>query len=166
MRLSIIVAMSRNNAIGVNNELPWHLPEDLKNFKKLSLNKPIIMGRNTFDSIGRPLPERDNIVLSRNAEMNNENIFLANNQDRALDLAEGFAKKRQCDEIMIIGGEQIYRMFFRSVSRIYLTLVDTHINGDAFFPALDKKIWVEKSVSHDMHENGLIYQFLTLEKSQ
>ena len=166
MRLSIIVAMSRNNAIGVNNELPWHLPEDLKNFKKLSLNKPIIMGRNTFDSIGRPLPERDNIVLSRNAEMNNENIFLANNQDRALDLAEGFAKKRQCDEIMIIGGEQIYRMFFRSVSRVYLTLVDTNISGDAFFPALDKNIWVERSVSDDMHENGLTYKFLTLEKSQ
>ena len=166
MRLSIIVAMSRNNAIGVNNELPWHLPEDLKNFKKLSLNKPIIMGRNTFDSIGRPLPERDNIVLSRNAEMNNENIFLANNQVRALDLAEGFAKKRQCDEIMIIGGEQIYRMFFSSVSRIYLTLVDTNIKGDAFFPVLDKKIWVERSVSDAMHENGLTYQFLTLEKSQ
>ena len=166
MRLSIIVAMSRNNAIGVNNDLPWHLPEDLKNFKKLSLNKPIIMGRNTFDSIGRPLSERDNIVLSRNSEMNNENIFLANNQDRALDLAQGFAKKRQCDEIMIIGGEQIYRMFFRSVSRIYLTLVDTNINGDAFFPVLDKKIWVERSVSDDMHENGLTYQFLTLEKSQ
>ena len=94
MRLSIIVAMSRNNAIGVNNELPWHLPEDLKNFKKLSLNKPIIMGRNTFDSIGRPLPGRDNIVLSRNAEMNHGNTFLANNQGRALDLAEGFAKKK------------------------------------------------------------------------
>ena len=67
---------------------------------------------------------------------------------------------------MIIGGEQIYRMFFKSVSRIYLTLVDTDINGDAFFPALDKKIWVERFVSDDMHENGLTYQFLTLEKSQ
>ena len=114
MKLSMIVAMSANNVIGVANQLPWHLPEDLKHFKKHTINKPIIMGRNTFDSIGRALPERDNIVLSRTQQLSHDQIFLANNKSDALRMAEDFAKSRGSEEIMIVGGEQIYRMFFDS----------------------------------------------------
>ena len=125
----MIVAMSANNVIGVANQLPWHLPEDLKHFKKHTINKPIIMGRNTFDSIGRALPERDNIVLSRTQQLSHDQIFLANNKSDALRMAEDFAKSRGSEEIMIVGGEQIYRMFFDDVSRIYVTLVDLIIDG-------------------------------------
>ena len=124
----MIVAMSANNVIGVANQLPWHLPEDLKHFKKHTINKPIIMGRNTFDSIGRALPERDNIVLSRTQQLSHDLFFLANNKSDALRMAEDFAKSRGSEEIMIVGGEQIYRMFFDDVSRIYVTLVDLIID--------------------------------------
>ncbi|MEC7636709.1 MAG: dihydrofolate reductase [Pseudomonadota bacterium] len=164
MKLSMIVAMSANNVIGVANQLPWHLPEDLKHFKKHTINKPIIMGRNTFDSIGRALPERDNIVLSRAQQLSHDQIFLANNKSDALRMAEDFAKSRGSEEIMIVGGEQIYRMFFDDVSRIYVTLVDLIIDGDAFFPVIDYKIWTSVDHSKRMTANELEYEFVTLEK--
>ena len=164
MKLSMIVAMSANNVIGVANQLPWHLPEDLKHFKKHTINKPIIMGRNTFDSIGRALPERDNIVLSRTQKLSHDHIFLANNKSDALRMAEDFAKSRGSEEIMIVGGEQIYRMFFDDVSRIYVTLVDLIIDGDAFFPVIDYKIWTSVDHSERMTANELEYEFVTLEK--
>ena len=164
MKLSMIVAMSANNVIGVANQLPWHLPEDLKHFKKHTINKPIIMGRNTFDSIGRALPERDNIVLSRTQQLSHDQIFLANNKSDALRMAEDFAKSRGSEEIMIVGGEQIYRMFFDDVSRIYVTLVDLIIDGDAFFPVIDYKIWTRVDHSERMAANDLEYEFVTLEK--
>ena len=160
----MIVAMSANNVIGVANQLPWHLPEDLKHFKKHTINKPIIMGRNTFDSIGRALPERDNIVLSRTQQLSHDQIFLANNKSDALRMAEDFAKSRGSEEIMIVGGEQIYRMFFDDVSRIYVTLVDLIIDGDAFFPVIDYKIWTSVAHSERMTANELEYEFVTLEK--
>ena len=160
----MIVAMSANNVIGVANQLPWHLPEDLKHFKKHTINKPIIMGRNTFDSIGRALPERDNIVLSRTQQLSHDQIFLANNKSDALRMAEDFAKSRGSEEIMIVGGEQIYRMFFDDVSRIYVTLVDLIIDGDAFFPVIDYKQWTSVAHSERMTANELEYEFVTLEK--
>ena len=160
----MIVAMSANNVIGVANQLPWHLPEDLKHFKKHTINKPIIMGRNTFDSIGRALPERDNIVLSRTQQLSHDHIFLANNKFDALRMAEDFAKSRGSEEIMIVGGEQIYRMFFDDVSRIYVTLVDLIIDGDAFFPVIDYKLWTSVAHSERMTANELEYEFVTLEK--
>lgn len=160
----MIVAMSANNVIGVANQLPWHLPEDLKHFKKHTINKPIIMGRNTFDSIGRALPERDNIVLSRTQQLSHDHIFLANNKSDALRMAEDFAKSRGSEEIMIVGGEQIYRMFFDDVSRIYVTLVDLIIDGDAFFPVIDYKLWTSVAHSERMTANELEYEFVTLEK--
>ena len=160
----MIVAMSANNVIGVANQLPWHLPEDLKHFKKHTINKPIIMGRNTFDSIGRALPERDNIVLSRTQQLSHDQIFLANNKCDALGMAEDFAKSRGSEEIMIVGGEQIYRMFFDDVSRIYVTLVDLIIDGDAFFPVIDYKLWTSVAHSERMAANELEYEFVTLEK--
>ena len=164
MKLSMIVAMSANNVIGVANQLPWHLPEDLKHFKKHTINKPIIMGRNTFDSIVRALPERDNIVLSRTQQLSHDQIFLANNKSDALRMAEDFAKSRGSEEIMIVGGEQIYRMFFDDVFRIYVTLVDLIIDGDAFFPVIDYKIWTSVCHSERMTSNELEYEFVTLEK--
>ena len=160
----MIVAMSANNVIGVANQLPWYLPEDLKHFKKHTINKPIIMGRNTFDSIGRALPERDNIVLSRTQQLSHDHIFLANNKSDALRMAEDFAKSRGSEEIMIVGGEQIYRMFFDDVSRIYVTLVDLIIDGDAFFPVIDYKLWTSVAHSERMTANELEYEFVTLEK--
>ena len=164
MKLSMIVAMSTNNVIGVANKLPWYLPEDLKHFKKHTINKPIIMGRHTFDSIGRALPERDNIVLSRTEQPSHDQIFLVNNKSDALGMAEGFAKTRGCDEIMIVGGEQIYRMFFDDVTRIYVTLVDLIIDGDAFFPVIDVKLWTTVNRSERIKANNLEYEFITFEK--
>ena len=110
------------------------------------------------------MPERDNIVLSRTQQLSNDQIFLANNKSDALRMAEAFSKSRGSEEIMIVGGEQIYRMFFDDVSRIYVTLVDLVIDGDAFFPVIDYKLWTSVDHSERMTANDLEYEFVTLEK--
>ena len=123
MRISLIVAVSRNGVIGVDNALPWYLPEDLKHFKSITMAKPIIMGRKTFDSIGRPLPGRTNIVLSRDAEFNSEGVEVATTLEQALSIARDACLDANVEEIMIIGGEQIYRMTIQVADRLYLTEV-------------------------------------------
>ena len=133
MNLSIIVAMSKNRVIGKDNKMPWHLSNDLKNFKKITIGKTIIMGRLTYDSIGKPLPERKNIVLSRN--LIDSNVFIFDNFEEVLD----FTKDE--DEVFIIGGQDIYSQTIDKVNKLYLTTIDANIEGDKYFPEIDISKW-------------------------
>jgi len=135
MLISIVVAASTNNVIGVGGELPWRLADDLKNFKAITLGKPIIMGRLTWKSIGRPLPGRQNIVMSRQAN------FTADGCDVVTTPAAALAAAGAADEVMIIGGGRIYEMFLPKARRLYLTRVHADIDGDTFFPGIDTADW-------------------------
>ena len=133
--ISIIVAKSNNNVIGSEGHLPWHIPEDLKQFKSITMGKPMIMGRSTFESIGKALPGRKNIVMTRDKGYQADGISVAYTLEEALILCD------QAKEIMIIGGGEIYKLFFGMVNRLYLTNVEKHIDGDVFFPKLDLSKW-------------------------
>ena len=146
MKISLIVAVSRNGAIGLNNQLPWYLPEDLKYFKSVTMGKPLIMGRKTFDSIGRPLPGRANIVLTRDPQWTSDGVEVVQSVEQALVAGEIACEAADVDEIMVIGGEQIYRMTIDLADRIYLTQVDADVEGDAFFPDIDLNNWSQTSV--------------------
>ena len=140
--ISIVVAMGRNNVIGRDGDLPWRISDDLKWFRKVTLGKPIIMGRKTFDSIGKPLPGRRNIVISRNAAFHACGIEVSASIEDALALASSGGE----DEVCIIGGAAIYRETLEFARRIYLTLVDAAPDGDAYFPTLDWSDWRKSSV--------------------
>lgn len=133
-RLCLIVAMAKNRVIGRGNDLPWHIPEDLKRFKALTIGKPVIMGRKTFESIlsriKKPLPERHTIVLSRDFSFEHKDVTVCASIDAARDTAKNFAT----DEAMVAGGAQIYTQFLPHADRIYLTEVDLTPDGDAWFP--------------------------------
>ncbi|MCP4595700.1 dihydrofolate reductase, partial [Neptuniibacter sp.] len=141
MNLAIIVAQAKNRVIGVNNKLPWRLPEDLRYFKQVTMAKPIIMGRNTFESIGRPLPGRTNIVISRNPDYAPANVKVVSSLDAAIELAESICLIDGAEEVMVIGGAQIYEQALEKADRLYLTEVDTEIEGDAWFPDFDRENW-------------------------
>lgn len=159
--ISLIVAMARNGAIGIDNKMPWYLPEDLQHFRSLTMNKPIVMGRKTFEAIGRPLPGRDNIVISRNSDFKAEGITLVGTTMQALQVAN------HAQEIMIIGGAQIYRFFLPLAQRFYITCIDADIAGDTYFPTWQPDEWEE----YERHPprispGGIPYYFLTLERRQ
>lgn len=139
MDISLIAAMTTNRVIGRDNKIPWHLPADMKFFKKITMGKPIIMGRKTFDSLGRALPGRRNIVMSRNQNYEAEGCIVVGSLAEALDAAAGEG------EIMIIGGEEVYRLFLNYANRIYLTLIEADFPGNNYFPMLDPNEWVEVS---------------------
>ncbi|SFM74446.1 dihydrofolate reductase [Marinobacter zhejiangensis] len=144
MRKALIVAMARNRVIGRNNALPWYLPEDLRYFKQATMGKPIIMGRKTWDSIGRALPGRLNVVISRNeAWQAPEGTRGACSLDAALVQAEAQAELDGCDEVMVIGGSQIYGEALPLVDRMYITQVHAEVEGDAYFPELNWDEWEE-----------------------
>lgn len=134
--LSIVCAMDKNRLIGNNNELPWHLPADLALFKNITLGKPIIMGRKTFDSIGRPLPGRQNIVITSNADWCAEGCDVANSIDKALSLAN------DTDEAMLIGGASLYEQTIEIADILYLTLIDHAYTGDTWFPDFNPHHWI------------------------
>jgi len=133
--ISLIVAVAENGVIGVDGQLPWHLPDDLRHFKTLTLGKPIVMGRATFDSIGRALPGRKNIVLSRQAHFEADDCDVVENVERAIHTAGDVS------EIMVIGGSQIYALFLPLASRVYRTRVAMTVNGDSYFPDLPATEW-------------------------
>jgi len=143
MKLSIIVAQAQNRVIGINNNLPWHLPEDLRYFKQVTMGKPIIMGRKTFDSIGRPLPGRTNIVITRDGSYQPEGVKVVNSLEAARELAENICTIDGCDEAMVIGGAQIYEQALSLADRLYLTQVHADVNGDAWFPEFHPGDWME-----------------------
>jgi len=158
--VSIIVAMDRNRLIGNNNQLPWHLPADLAHFKKVTIGKPIIMGRKTFESIGRALPGRTNIVLTRSPDFHAEGLLTANTLQQALDYASTE------DEVMIIGGSSIYELALPIADRLYMTYVDAAYEGDAWFPEFDIERWVlaasEPHAAND--KNSCDYRFVTYQR--
>jgi len=138
MIVSIIVAASENNVIGRDNQLPWHLPADLKYFKQTTLGKPIIMGRKTFESLGRPLPARPNIVVTRQPGYARDGIIVTPSLRAAITAAGTF----DMDEIFITGGAEIFKQAIPLlVQRIYLTRIHAVVEGDTFFPAFDKEQW-------------------------
>ncbi|MAM71337.1 MAG: type 3 dihydrofolate reductase [Gammaproteobacteria bacterium] len=143
MKLAVIVAMAKNRVIGINNKLPWHLSEDLKYFKRVTMGKPIIMGRKTFESIGRPLPGRSNIVVSRNPDYQHENIKVVHSLEEAKELAENICFIDGMDEAMVIGGEELYRQALPMSDMLYLTEVHAEVKGDAFFPHFEPGEWEE-----------------------
>jgi len=133
--ISLIVAASKNNVIGNGGELPWRLSDDLKRFKAVTMGKPIVMGRKTFESIGRPLPGRQNIVTTH------QESFLADGCDVVQSIEQAVEVAGAAEEIMVIGGSQIYAAFLPIADRIYLTRVHTEVEGDALFPILDESEW-------------------------
>ena len=151
MRVSIIVATDLDGVIGRDNQLPWHLPADLRHFKRLTMGKPMIMGRRTFESIGRPLPGRTNIVLTRDPDFAAAGCERARTVDEALALAEGAVARRAAgippaeatDEIMVIGGAEVFRQLLPRAGRIYWTEVQAHLGGDTYFPRIDRTEWRE-----------------------
>ncbi|MFM9113817.1 MAG: dihydrofolate reductase [Polynucleobacter victoriensis] len=154
MELAIIVARAKNGVIGVNNTLPCQLPDYLKHFKNTTLGCPIIMGRNTWLSLGRPLPGRRNIVVSRNPEVRAEGAETFTSLEDAIDACSGVEKA------FIIGGAQIYDEALAYVDKLIITEVDTEVDGDAFFPDIDDMMWEE--VTREEHNNGqLAYAFVT-----
>ena len=135
MTISLIAAVSRNGIIGNDGGLPWHLPEDLRRFRKLTTGKPVLMGRKTYQSIGRPLPARKNIVISRDPHFSAPGCVVVSCPAAALDAVNG------ADEVMVIGGGQIYQAFMRLANRVYLTRVDVDTAGDTRFPRLEDDAW-------------------------
>ena len=160
--LSIIVAKARNNVIGKNNELLWHISDDLKRFKKLTTGHTIIMGRKTFESLGRVLPNRKHIIFSQNPDfkVNNENVEVVHSLLQIQDLIEGE------EEAFVIGGAMIYNLLMPYVTKMYVTEIDKDFEGDTFFPKINPDIWKETSREKGKKDekNNLDYDFVTYEK--
>ena len=138
MSIKLICAISKNNVIGNENKLPWNLSEDLKRFKKLTSHNFIVMGRKTFDSIGRPLPNRKNIVLSNNLNLEIDGVEVFNSPDEVISL---YKEKPEKKDMYIIGGTFVYKLFLEYCDYLYITYVDKNFEGDAFFPKIDWKAW-------------------------
>ena len=161
-RIILVVAMAENRVIGAEGRLPWRLPSDLKRFRRLTWDKPLIMGRKTFHSIGRPLDGRDNIVVSRQSGFAPEGVFIARTIDEALALAKGFSVVRGNSDIAIIGGGMVYREILPRADRIEMTIVHADIEGDTTFPVLDPGEWREVSREKcprgekDSHETSFV----------
>jgi len=158
--LSLIVAMDRNRLIGCNNELPWNLPADLQHFKSTTMGKPSVMGRKTWESLGRPLPGRINIAITRDSNYQADGAVVVNSLDEAL-LAAGKA-----EEVMIIGGANLYAQALPHVDRLYLTRVEDEFEGDAWFPEYDEAQWSLSAVEeHGPDEkNPHTYRFETYDR--
>jgi len=163
--LSLIAALADNRCIGIGNKLPWYLPEDLKYFKAVTMGKPIIMGRTTFDSLGRPLPNRCNIVVTRNRDFSHPGVKLAHSLEEAIRIGESVAHIEGGEEIVVIGGAEIYRQALPLVGRMYLTEVHKSVAGDAFFPEFDRSQWQESGRRAFHYEPAqLDYSFVTYER--
>lgn len=166
MRLAAIVAQAENRVIGNQNRLPWHLPEDLKYFKSVTLGKPVIMGRKTFESIGRPLPGRPNIVVSRDQSYQPDGVDVVHSLEAAIERAEQLLLINGGDEALLIGGAELYKQALDRVQRLYLTQVHAEVEGDAWFPALDAGQW--RTLGREDHAasgcNPFDYSFIVLER--
>ena len=167
MRVCLIVAMARNRAIGAGGGLPWRISDDLKNFKHLTLGKPVIMGRKTYESLGKPLAERPNIVITRNRSYPDDGIYVVEDLEAALKAAGAFSRITGEAEVMVIGGAEIYRQALPLAERIYMTEVHAEVEGDAFFPELDAGQWREVGrIDHEATDpkNEHPFSFVTLER--
>ena len=162
MIISIIVAMGNNRVIGAKNTLPWKLPADMEHFRQLTTGKPIIMGQKTFESIGKALPGRTNIVLTLDKNFQASDCIIAHSIEEALETAKDFP------EVMICGGVSIYRQFLPLADRMYLTLIEGDFGGDAFFPEFDWNDWkvVERVENKPDTNNPYKYSFITLQRKK
>lgn len=152
VRLAAIAAVAENGVIGRNNALPWHLPGDLAYFKRVTMGKPLAMGRVTFEAIGRPLPGRTNIVITRNPRWSREGVRAVGSLDEALALSADIALIDGVDEVVVAGGAEIYRLALPLTERLYITEVHAPVEGDAYFPAVDWGQWRERS--RERHNAG------------
>ncbi|MCY0965184.1 dihydrofolate reductase [Parathalassolituus penaei] len=166
MKLALIVALARNHSIGLNNQLPWHLPEDLRYFRAVTMGKPVVMGRKTHESIGRPLPGRPNIVISRQSGYQSDGVAVVESLEPAIQLAARLALQAEAGEAIIMGGADIYRQVLPLVDRMYLTEVHADFDGDAFFPQFDRSEWEEvQRVDHaGSGDNPVPYSFVILDR--
>ena len=157
--ISHLVAMAKNRVIGVNNDLPWNLPDDLNHFKQYTLNKPIVMGRRTFESIGKPLPKRMNIVISRSlSEIDGVNVF--SEVKDGIAFANQFNENNQLeDEVIIIGGAQIFNETLSIMNRLVLTQVDCEIAGDVYYPEIDMNNFLKKNISKHLKDEKNQFDF-------
>jgi dihydrofolate reductase len=162
MKISIIVAMAANGVIGNDNELPWHLPADLKHFKQTTMGKPILMGRKTWESIGRPLPGRTNIVITRDSAYSAAGCIVVNSIEAAI------AAAGEQEEVMVIGGAELYRQVLPRADTIYLTRIHASFDGDTRFPEISDTEWQQlERVDHEADEKNLQdYSFIRLERVQ
>jgi len=157
--ISLIVAHDPNRVIGLNNDLPWHIPEDLAYFKKMTMGKSMVMGRKTFDSIGRPLPGRQSIVITRNEEYAKEGVIVVHGLSEALEEA-----KKYSAEVMIIGGSEIFSHALDIAGRLYITYIHTEFDGDTLFPAYNQDWKVLSSSEKLVSENGTPFTYLIYER--
>jgi dihydrofolate reductase len=158
-RIAIIAALASNRVIGRGNRLPWHLPDDLRHFKRLTLGRPIIMGRRTWESLPGLLPHRTHVVVTRDPDYRAKGAVVVRSLEEALAVAGG-------EEALVVGGAQLYALALPRASRLYLTLVDAQVEGDAFFPEIDPAAWRE--VAREPHaadeRHAYPFAFVTLER--
>jgi dihydrofolate reductase len=166
MRIALVVAIAENGVIGDDNRLLWRLPDDLKRFKAMTMGKPIVMGRKTFESIGKPLPGRTNIVITRNRELAIPGCTIVHSLSQAIEAARSIDDN--ADEVAVIGGAEIYAQALSSADVIHLTRVHTTIAGDAVFPSLKPADWVERVVErHSADErHAFAFSFIELERKR
>ena len=157
-KISIIVAMSDNYVIGLKNKLPWHISADLKNFKNITLGNPIIMGRKTYDSIGKPLKDRDNIVISRDNSLKIDGVEVVDSLEKAIFMTA------EAPVTFIIGGEQIYQIALPIATHMYVTKVEGNFEGDAYFPDYNQEEWREVGREDLITDDNLKFSFLKYER--
>lgn len=156
--LNVIAAMARNRVIGIRNTLPWRLPEDLKHFKALTMGHHIIMGRKTYESIGKPLPGRTTVIVTRDAGYRAQGCLTATSIDAAI------AACGDDPEVFFVGGAELYAQVLPRADRLYLTEIQAEYPGDAWFPEFDRSAWREVDRQAHVSDTGLAYHFVTLER--
>lgn len=155
--ISLIAAMTPDRVIGLDGDMPWHLPADLAWFKRNTLNKPVLMGRKTWESIGsKPLPKRKNIIISRDSALSHDGAELAASPEQALSLVDAG------DEVMIIGGAQIYAHFLPQADRLYITLIHASVDGDSWFPRYDHLKWQQSFIDERAADDKNAYAFTSM----
>lgn len=157
-KISAIAAMGKNNVIGKDNQLIWHIPEDLKRFKKITMGHPIIMGRKTFESIGNPLPGRTNIIITRDEHFKVKNSIVVHSIDEAMERG----KQLDNEEIFVIGGGEIYNQALEQIDKLYLTLIDDERDGNVFFP--DYTDFTKETLREEHEQGSLKYVWVNLER--
>ncbi|WP_221564807.1 dihydrofolate reductase [Alkalihalobacillus sp. TS-13] len=158
--ISLLLAMGKNRVMGKDNDLPWHLPEDLKWFKRVSSGHTIIMGRKTYESIGKPLPNRKNVIVTNDKNYEAEGCVVTHSLDEAL--------RQDGEELIIIGGAEIFKQVLEKTSRIYLTYIDEEFEGDTYFPDLDESKWEMKSKEKGIKDekNPYDYYFIIYDRKE
>jgi dihydrofolate reductase len=153
--ISLIVALAKNNVIGLNNTLPWHLPEDLKHFRALTTGHHIIMGRKTYESLGRLLPDRTTVIVTRNNDYQVDGALIAHSLDAAIALCQND------EEVFVIGGAELYQVGIKLANKLYITELELDVPGDAYFPAYDVAEWQESSREAHTSAQGLLFSYIT-----